>query len=112
MPLGSPRMRRACVVSASGQNVFFEEMLAAFENALAASGVQIERSVDHFPRFEDGVAYLFVPHEYMPLTESRAHPSPAHLRRSVALCTEQPGTTWFEEGARVAAQAGRAIDIN
>jgi Glycosyl transferase family 2 len=105
-------MRRACVVSASGQNVFFEEMLAAFETALAASGVQIERSVDHFPAFEDGVAYLFVPHEFLPLTQPSAHPSDAHLRRSVALCTEQPGTQWFEEAAGVAARAGRAIDIN
>jgi hypothetical protein len=105
-------MRRVCVVSASGQNVFFEEMLAAFESALAAEGVQIERSVDHFPPFEDGVSYLFVPHEYLPLTESSAHPSHAHLRRSVALCTEQPGTTWFEEAARIAAEAGKAIDIN
>jgi hypothetical protein len=103
---------RACIVSASGQNVFFEEILAALEDALTSHGVRVDRSIDHFPRFEDGVAYLFVPHEYLPLTQPEAHPSPAHLRRSVALCTEQPGTSWFEEGAQVAQQAGRVLDIN
>jgi hypothetical protein len=30
----------------------------------------------------------------------------------VALCTEQPGTHWFEETAALAAQAARAVDVN
>ena len=105
-------MNRVCIVSASGQNVFFDELLAALEGALARAGVTTERAVDHFPRLEDGLAYLFVPHEYMPLTMPEAHPGGAQLKRSVALCTEQPGTVWFEEAAAVAEKAGRAVDIN
>jgi hypothetical protein len=105
-------MDRVCIVSASGQNVFFGELLTALEGALARAGVATVRAVDHFPRLEDGVAYLFVPHEYIPLTMPAAKPSPGQLKRSVALCTEQPGTTWFDDGATLAAQAACAIDIN
>ena len=49
-------MDRVCIVSASGQNVFFEELLDRCEGALARAGVATERAVDHFPRLEDGVA--------------------------------------------------------
>lgn len=106
-------MPTVCIVSASGQNVFFEELLAAFEGALRrTTDLRIERSVDCFPRLRDDLAYLFVPHEYLPLTQAGAHPSPAQLRRSVALCTEQPGTPWFDQAVPVAKAAGRAIDIN
>ncbi len=105
-------MERVCIVSASGQNVFFEEMLGALDGALSRAGVPIEHAIDHFPRLEDGVAYLFVPHEYLPLTMPAAHPSEAQLKRSVALCTEQPGTHWFEQAAAVAERAALAIDIN
>jgi hypothetical protein len=101
-----------CIVSASGQNVFFDELLAALEGALARAGIATTRAVDHFPRLEDGTAHLFVPHEYLPLTMPEAHPSRGQLKRSVALCTEQPGTTWFDEAARVAEHAAAAIDIN
>jgi Glycosyl transferase family 2 len=41
-----------------------------------------------------------------------AHPTVTQLQRSVALCTEQPGTSWFDLGSELAAQAGAAIDIN
>lgn len=106
-------MPTVCIVSASGQNVFFEELLAAFESALRrTTNLRIKRAVDHFPRLRDDLAYLFVPHEYMPLTQYGSHPTPGQLRRSVALCTEQPGTTWFDQALPVAKQAGRAIDIN
>jgi hypothetical protein len=103
---------RVCIVTASGQNVFFAELLDAIGQVLAAAGIQVTRSVNRFPPWRDDVVYLFVPHEYTPFVESEAHPSPTHLSRSVVLCTEQPGTSWFEEGAAIAAQAAMAMDIN
>ena len=99
-------MDRVCIVSASEQNVFFDELLTALEGALARAGIATSCAVDHFPRLEDGVAFLFVPHEYIPLTMPEAHPSAGQLKRSVALCTEQPGTAWFDDAAAVAAQRG------
>ncbi len=101
-----------CIVTASGQNVFFAELLDAIGDSLATAGIEVVRSQDRFPPWRDDVVYLFVPHEYTPFVASEALPSPAHLSRSVVLCTEQPGTSWFEEGAAIAAQAAMAMDIN
>lgn len=109
MPSAAPRI---CLVQASEQNVFFAEMLEAIGEALRDGGATVESSFDVFPPLADDLVYLFVPHEYHPLTWPDAHPSPEHLKRSIALCTEQPGTGWFEEAARIAASAGAAIDIN
>jgi hypothetical protein len=110
---GSDRSAPAvCVVSASGQNVFFAELLGALADELSAAGLRVEHSVDRFPPWRDDLVYLFVPHEYAPLVDEKAHPHPGHLRRSVVLCTEQPGTTWFERVAAMAGEAGAALDIN
>ena len=103
---------RVCIVSASGQNVFFAELLEAFADGLVGRGVEVEHFVDCFPRAADDVVCLFVPHEFMPLTHPDAHPTRPQLKRSVAICTEQPGTTWFEGALAVAGQCGAAIDIN
>jgi hypothetical protein len=101
-----------CFVSASRQNVFFAELLDALAEALAEHGVTVERSVDCFPELRDELVYVFVPHELLPLLMPDAHPSEPQLRRSVTICTEQPGTRWFDEDARIARRAAAAIDIN
>jgi hypothetical protein len=106
---GPPRI---CIVSASGQNVFFAEILDAYAAALRDRGVQVEESVDHFPPPADDLVYLFVPHEYHPLVNPLAHPDAVQLRRSVAVCTEQPGSSWFEVSCEIAARTGGAVDIN
>jgi hypothetical protein len=106
------RNPRVCVVSASRQNVFFSEILEAFAGMLKEVGVAVETSVDCFPRPADDLVYMFVPHEFYALVEELAHPTAAQLRRSVAICTEQPGTPWFDLSASVAARVGAAVDIN
>jgi hypothetical protein len=103
---------RVCVVSASGQNVFFGEILTALADALRGRGVAVEEAVDRFPPAAPDLVYLFVPHEYEPMVDELARPTPVQLRRSVALCTEQPGTSWFETSAGIAARAGAAVDLN
>lgn len=111
-PRAHPRGLRVCIVSASGQNVFFGEILDAFGDALRERGATVEESIDCFPHPADDLVYLFVPHEYNPMVHEPARPTPAQLGRSVALCTEQPGTSWFETAAELAAEAGAVIDIN
>jgi Glycosyl transferase family 2 len=101
-----------CFVSASHQNVFFAELLDALADALAGQGIAVERAVDYFPELREGLVYVFVPHELLPLLMPDAHPSEPQLRRSVTICTEQPGTNWFEENARISKRAARTIDIN
>jgi hypothetical protein len=106
---GSPRV---CVVSASRQNVYFSEILESFAGMLRAAGVTVEQSVDCFPPLADDLVYMFIPHEYHALVQELAHPSPDQLKRTVAICTEQPGNHWFELSAGVAEKAGAALDIN
>ena len=67
---------RVCIVSASGQNVFFAEILDAFAAALRRRGIDVGEAVDHFPPSQDDLVYVFVPHEYMPLVKPAAHPTP------------------------------------
>jgi hypothetical protein len=101
-----------CFVSASSQNVFFGELLDALADALSEHGIAVERAVDHFPDLRDGLAYAFVPHELIPLVMPDAHPSEQQLRRSVAICTEQPGTPWFDHTVQIARRTGASVDIN
>ncbi len=102
----------ACFVSASRQNVFFAELLDALADALEGLGVTVEKAVDFFPPLRDDLVYVFVPHELLPLLMADAHPSEPQLQRSVTICTEQPGTPWFEENARISKRAGATVDIN
>jgi hypothetical protein len=101
-----------CFVSASRQNVFFGELLDALADALMGLGVAVERAVDYFPELRDGLVYAFVPHELLPLLMPDAHPSEPQLQRSVTICTEQPGTNWFDENARISKRAAATVDIN
>jgi len=104
---------RACFVHASEQNVYFGEILDAFRAALEQTGVATQQAVDHFPAPEPGLVYVFVPHEFIPLTYPNAHPTAEHLRRTVAIGTEQPGTAWFEEVKSIAQREGViTLDIN
>ena len=75
---------RICMVLASGQNVFFTEIMEALGNALRERGVPVEESVDRFPALADDLVYLFVAHEYHALVHEAAHPNDVQLRRSVA----------------------------
>ena len=108
----SAALPRVCLVQATHQNVFFAEMLEAIAEALETRGHEILRSFDCFPQPEEDLVYLYVPHEFHPLVFDDAAPSAVQRRRTVALCTEQPGTHWFEEAAAIAAGCGAAIDIN
>lgn len=101
-----------CFVSASRQNVFFAELLDAMADALEGRGLAVEHAIDCFPQLRDGLVYVFVPHELLPLLMPDAHPSEPQLRRSVTICTEQPGTSWFDESARISQRAAATIDIN
>jgi hypothetical protein len=103
---------RICFVSASGQNVFFAEILGAFAAALREHGLAVEESVDCFPPPAENLVYVYVPHEYHPLVEELAHPTLAQMRRTVAICTEQPGTPWFDLACGIAIHAGSVLDIN
>ena len=105
-------LTRICLVSASGQNAFFGEILEAYGAALAEEGLSVEESVDCFPEPAEDLVCLYIPHEFHPLVHELAHPSAEQLRRSVAISTEQPGTQWFDLACGFASRVGGVVDIN
>ena len=107
-----PDRPRICLVSASEENIFFNEILEAFGEALAHDGFEIERSVDCFPPPAEDLVYLYIPHEFSTLVDPLAHPTLEQLSRTVAISTEQPGTSWFEHASGFARHAGGVVDIN
>lgn len=105
-------VRRVYLVASSAGNLFFHELLDGLAIALSDAGVPAEVVLDRFPPVEDGLAYLTVPHEFFDTTPSERWPDDDQLARTVALCTEQPGTPWFEISHDHARRCGRAVDIH
>ncbi len=104
-------MRELAFVLAEGQNAFFTELADTLREEVGELGVRTTRWVG-WPPPEEGRAYVLVaPHEHAILAGPRGLPA-AVLPRTVCVCTEQPGTAWFDHGARVAARCGAALDIN
>lgn len=99
-------------VSSSG-NVFMAEVAAAIADAIEATGREVSRHSRGLPQADPGTINLVVsPHEYFFLLEGH---SEAEIVRaashSVTLGVEQPGTPWFEVGARYASYGPIAVDI-
>jgi len=99
-----------CFVGAERGNAFMNELLAAVAHEVAATGMRTEVTFDAFPE-DRSLAYVVIPHEYFACVDEGLHPSKAQLGRTIAFCTEQPGTWWFELSASHARRAGAAVDI-
>jgi len=101
-----------CFVTAGAGNHFITELLETVASEARALGASVTSVADHFPEPEPGTAYVYVPHEYAALAPEEGLPTAVQRARSIALCTEQPGTPWFELSAAHAAAAGAAVDIS
>ncbi|MDQ4047825.1 MAG: glycosyltransferase [Actinomycetota bacterium] len=105
-------MTSLCFVTASAGNHFMKELLAAVASEASALGAAVTHVADHFPDPYPDTAYVYVPHEYAALAPADGMPTHVQRSRSIALCTEQPGTTWFDLSAAHAAAAGAVLDIS
>ena len=104
-------MRELAFVLAPGQNAFFTELAAALRSELEGLGVETTIGVG-WPPPEHGRAYVLIaPHEHLIIARERGLPGAA-LARTVCVCTEQPGMTWFNDTARVASRCGAVLDIS
>ena len=102
---------RLCFLTASRANAFMNEILEALGAAVAEQGVPVEFATDRYPGFSDDCVYVLIPHEFFVCAPGAGAPTAGHLRRTVALCVEQPGTPWFEETFHWAQQLGGVADI-
>jgi hypothetical protein len=99
-----------CFVSTSRGSYFMTELLDALAVAAEASGHAAERAFDEFPTLGADSVYVAIPHEFG-AWGSKA-PDSQQRARTIALCTENPGTEWFESTYRLVAEFGAAVSIN
>ena len=94
------------------QNAFFAELVEVLRDELDALGVRSSVSLDGFPEPESGRVYALVPpHEWVVL-HGGAAPPPELLSRTLVICAEQPGSSFFEGNEPVAREAGAVFDIS
>ena len=99
-----------CFVGARRGNAFMNELLAAVAHEVEAVGMRTELAFDALPD-GDGRAYVLIPHEYYACVREERWPTRAQLARTIAFCTEQPGTQWFDLAAKHARSARAVLDI-
>jgi len=100
-------------VLARRQNHFFVELVEALRDELNLLGYPSSVCWDGFPEPRSGVVSLLVPpHEYVYLRGEDSLPPPEVLARTIFVCAEQPGTTFFGRNAALVPRAGAAFDIN
>ncbi len=100
-------------VSALG-NVFMTEIAEALTDAIGQGGRDVELYRHGLPTRTPGTINLVVaPHEYFTLYEGANEAALVKAAsESVCVGVEQPGTYWFEYGARYTSYGPLAIDIN
>jgi Glycosyl transferase family 2/Glycosyl transferases group 1 len=100
-----------CFVGTTRGNAFMNELLGAVAHEVAAAGMRTEVVLDT-PPLDDSRVYVLVPHEYFATVPEERHPTDGQLARTIAFCTEQPGTPWFDVGEAHARRAAAVVDIN
>jgi hypothetical protein len=103
---------RFCFVSTSRGSYFMTELLAALASATEAAGHGAELVLDGFPPLTEDRVYVVVPHEFQAWGARSGAPDAEQRARTIALCTENPGTEWFEATYRLVADFGAAVSIN
>ena len=94
------------------QNLFFAELVQVIRDELSALGVRSSVSLDGFPAVQPGRVYALVPpHEWVTL-HGGAIPPADLMARTLVICAEQPGTSYFEGNHALAALAGAVFDIS
>jgi Glycosyl transferase family 2/Glycosyl transferases group 1 len=101
-----------CFVSVRQRNYFMTELLSMISAAVSMAGHDVDFAFNEFPELPDDGVYVVIPHEFHGHVETRAYPSRAQCERTIALCTENPGTQWFEAVCHLAPHFGALMAIN
>jgi len=101
-----------CFVSIRRGNHFMTELLSMLSAAVATAGHDVDFAFDEFPPLADDAGYVVIPHEFHAQADTRSFPNADQCARTIALCTENPGTEWFEHACDLLPQFGAAMAIN
>lgn len=72
------------------------ELLEALSEAAIEAGHTSDLVADEFPEDPGIDAYVAIPHELHGTVDPSLYPSQEQCARTIALCTENPGSEWFE----------------
>jgi hypothetical protein len=103
---------RVCFVSTRRGSRFMTELLCAIATACTEAGHSVELVYDRFPPLEEETVYVGVPHELHAHGDPNGLPDTHQRARTIALCTENPGTPWFQETLHLATNLAAAVSIN
>ena len=101
-----------CFVSTRRGSYFMTELLVAVSAVTAAAGHTAELVLDGFPPLRDECVYVVIPHEFDAWGDPRGFPDARQCAQTIALCTENPGTVWFEQTYKLVSQFAAAVSIN
>jgi len=103
---------RFCFVSTRRGSHFMTELLAAIATACADAGHSVELVFDAFPPLRDECTYVAIPHEFHAHGDPAGFPDAHQRARTIALCTENPGTPWFDATLDLVTEFPAAVSIN
>lgn len=101
-----------CFVTASAGNYFMTELLAALSTTAAEAGHKSILASDAFPDDAEIDAYVAIPHELHATVAPSLYPSQEQCARTIALCTENPGSEWFDGLRHLIPHFGACAAIN
>lgn len=101
-----------CFVSVRRHNHFMTELLSMVAAAVADCGHEVDFAFDEFPPLTDETVYVAIPHEFYGHADRASLPTSDQRARTIALCTENPGTRWFEVACGLLPRFGGVIAIN
>jgi len=103
---------RICFVSVRGANHFMTELLSMLSAAVANAGHEVDFAFDEFPSYDGETVYVVIPHEFHGHLDASVFPDAVQCARTIALCTENPGTEWFEAACHLLQHFGAVAAIN
>jgi glycosyl transferase family 2/glycosyl transferase family 1 len=101
-----------CFVSTRRGSYFMTELLMAISAAVEAAGHTTELALDDFPPLRGDCVYVVIPHEFHAWGNPGGFPDARQRARTIALCTENPGTEWFEATYELVPELAAAVSIN
>jgi glycosyltransferase involved in cell wall biosynthesis len=105
---------RFCFVTTRRGSRFMTELLVALSDACADAGHRVELAFDAFPPLDrPGTVYVAIPHELHAHGDPTGLPDARQRARTIALCTENPGTPWFDQTLELVTElSAAAVSIN
>jgi hypothetical protein len=103
---------RFCFVSTRRGSRFMTELLVALSDACADTGHRVELAFDAFPALDGEIVYVAIPHEFRAHGDPAGFPDARQRARTIALCTENPGTPWFDQTLELVTEFAAAVSIN